>query len=106
LESFLADKDALNLMARRSDDPEDTPPLAVHGQTADHSPPIDQTATLPPSAAVNATLAPLGSVYYFGDYELLEEIACFGMGHGLPAPPRKRGRNRTVFARGGPPDRR
>jgi WD40 repeat protein/HEAT repeat protein len=39
----------------------------------------DVTATLPPRAAAPA-VPPLGTIKYFGDYELLEEIARGGMG--------------------------
>jgi WD40 repeat protein/HEAT repeat protein len=38
-----------------------------------------ETATLPPDAP-RAAVPPLGSIKYFGDYELLEEIARGGMG--------------------------
>ncbi|HKB37803.1 MAG TPA: hypothetical protein VKD72_15255, partial [Gemmataceae bacterium] len=62
LASFFADRDRFALAAA---------PLAAR-QPAHNGP------TLP--ASPTAATAPLGAVRYFGDYELLEEIARGGMG--------------------------
>jgi WD40 repeat protein/tRNA A-37 threonylcarbamoyl transferase component Bud32 len=68
---------------------DDNPDLAesLRAFFADHDrmkqaaapPPLTEVPTLPPSE-VTASVAPLATVPYFGDYELLEEIARGGMG--------------------------
>ncbi len=67
LEAFFADHDRLRQLAA---------PLRSVGEAA---PPPAEAATLAPDSG-SATAAPLGTVRYFGDYELLEEIARGGMG--------------------------
>jgi len=58
--------------------------LADHDRIRQAAPPARnpaETATVPPgSAAPPAAVAPLGSIKYFGDYELLAEIGRGGMG--------------------------
>jgi hypothetical protein len=63
LRAFFADQDRLDRAAR------DMAP----------EPPPAEPATLPPEPAASGA-GPLGVVRYFGDYELLEEIARGGMG--------------------------
>jgi serine/threonine protein kinase len=59
LRRYFADQDRMERLARPLRDPE--------------------PATVPPANVENGA-APLGTVHYFGDYELLEEIARGGMG--------------------------
>lgn len=66
LQSFFADKDRFNTMAKPI-----VPVQAEGGQAA-------EALTIPPSAT--PTPVPGTTVRYFGDYELLEEIARGGMG--------------------------
>jgi WD40 repeat protein/HEAT repeat protein len=61
LEAFLADHDRMRQVA---------PPARGAGETA----------TLPPGAPARPAVPPLSTIKYFGDYELLEEIARGGMG--------------------------
>jgi WD40 repeat protein/HEAT repeat protein len=61
LQAFLADHDRIRQVA--------PPPR-----------PADETATVPPGNGARPAVPPLGSIRYFGDYELLEEIARGGMG--------------------------
>ena len=65
LASFLADRDAVLPVAA---------PLRAAG------PPSPVPAEAPTMAPGESPAAPLGTVRYFGDYELLEEIARGGMG--------------------------
>jgi WD40 repeat protein/HEAT repeat protein len=61
LQAFLADHDRIRQVA--------PPPRAA-----------DDTATVPPGDGASAAVPPLGTIKYFGDYELLKEIARGGMG--------------------------
>jgi WD40 repeat protein/HEAT repeat protein len=60
LAAFLADHDRIRQAAAR--------------------PGPDDTATVPPGGTAVVAVPPLGTIKYFGDYELLEEIARGGMG--------------------------
>jgi WD40 repeat protein/tRNA A-37 threonylcarbamoyl transferase component Bud32 len=73
LGAFFADQDRLERLARdeRGAEAATLPPQAPA--------PAGEAATLAPDAPA-AGKAPLGAVRYFGDYELLEEIARGGMG--------------------------
>src|SRR4051812_24585882 len=67
LAAFLADQGSIDRVA--------APLRQIAGRA-----PEDAGATLPPSGELSPTVAGLGSVRYFGDYELVEEIARGGMG--------------------------
>jgi WD40 repeat protein/HEAT repeat protein len=57
--------------------------LADHDRIREVAPPprpADETATAPPGDGARPAVPPLGSIRYFGDYELVEEIARGGMG--------------------------
>jgi len=62
LEAFLADHDCIRQAVPQGRNPEET------------------VTVPPPGAAPPAAVPPLGSIKYFGDYELLAEIARGGMG--------------------------
>jgi WD40 repeat protein/HEAT repeat protein len=54
--------------------------LADHDRIRQAAASPDDTNTLPPAGRPSQQVPPLGSIRYFGDYELLEEIARGGMG--------------------------
>ncbi len=54
--------------------------LADHDRMRQAAASPDDTNTLPPGGRAAPAVAPSGSIRYFGDYELLDEIARGGMG--------------------------